>query len=331
MSDRRSLTDRLNEILPTITADTFLAAEGVGNEIPYHIFEYPPADELTVRDHIAFLQEKIPQVRPGIRLVSINLFDFLIEHLRDRKLLDRCFEMDRRQGQEQLRKHLDKVLEPSKTAPLLAEQMRPGETDLVLLHGVGSVWPFLRASGLLSSLHQFTGNMPVVMFYPGSYDQVAFRLYLPVFRPGSGFAKCRDARLGNHRSGSTSSFTQTRHLASSGAAAWLRPPESRTGKSCLPLNVVASRSASAVTPIVSRSQPSRWTSLQATRAEAAARSSLVSFSASSASTVATLLQEPQAAEKRTRSNAVVAGVATTMLPVSVCMRWVAAPTTSMLA
>ncbi len=177
MTDRRSLTDRLNEILPTITADTFLAAEGVGNEIPYHIFEYPPADELTVRDHIAFLQEKIPQVRPGIRLVSINLFDFLIEHLRDRKLLDRCFEMDRRQGQEQLRKHLDKVLEPSKTAPLLAEQMRPGETDLVLLHGVGSVWPFLRASGLLSSLHQFTGNMPVVMFYPGSYDQVAFRLF----------------------------------------------------------------------------------------------------------------------------------------------------------
>ena len=47
----------------------------------------------------------------------------------------------------------------------------------MLLHGVGSVWPFLRASGLLSSLHQFAGNMPVVMFYPGSYDQVAFRLF----------------------------------------------------------------------------------------------------------------------------------------------------------
>lgn len=172
-----NLTDRLNQILPTITSPAFLAAHGVGNEIPYHVFEYPAAEELAVREHIAFLIDRIPKEAPGLRLASVNLFDFLIDHLRDRKLLDRCFEMDRRQGQAQLFRHLEKLLQPDKIAPLLAEQMRCDESDLVLIHGVGSVWPFMRTSGLLNGLHRFTGNTPVVLFYPGTYDQVAFRLF----------------------------------------------------------------------------------------------------------------------------------------------------------
>lgn len=172
-----TLTDRLNQILPKITSEQFLNAHGVGNEIPYHVFEYPASEELVVREHIKFLLEKIPQTRPGIRLVSVNLFDFLIEHLRSRNLLDRSFEMDRRQGQQQLFRHLEKLVQADKVAPLLAEKFPAAETDLVLIHGVGSVWPFTRASGLLNGLHQYTGDTPVVMFYPGSYDQVCFRLF----------------------------------------------------------------------------------------------------------------------------------------------------------
>lgn len=172
-----TLTDRLNQILPKITSEQFLNAHGVGNEIPYHVFEYPASEELVVREHIKFLLEKIPQTRPGIRLVSVNLFDFLIEHLRSRNLLDRSFEMDRRQGQQQLFRHLEKLVQADKVAPLLAEKFPAAETDLVLIHGVGSVWPFMRASGLLNGLHQYTGDTPVVMFYPGSYDQVCFRLF----------------------------------------------------------------------------------------------------------------------------------------------------------
>lgn len=172
-----TLTERLNQILPTITSEQFLNAHGVGNEIPYHVFEYPASAELAVRDHIAFLLEKIPQTRPGIRLVDINLFDFLIEHLRGRNLLERSFAMDRKQGQQQLFRHLEKLLQPDKIAPLLAEKFPADQTDLVLMHGVGSVWPFMRASGLLNGLHQHTGDTPVVMFYPGSYDQICFRLF----------------------------------------------------------------------------------------------------------------------------------------------------------
>lgn len=40
MSD--PLTDRLNKILPRVTSDDFLGGAGIGNEIPFYIFDHPP-------------------------------------------------------------------------------------------------------------------------------------------------------------------------------------------------------------------------------------------------------------------------------------------------
>ena len=40
MSD--ALNERLNKILPKIVSDDFLSGRGLGNEIAYHIFDYPP-------------------------------------------------------------------------------------------------------------------------------------------------------------------------------------------------------------------------------------------------------------------------------------------------
>ena len=175
MTDR--FEERLNQILHRITSDDFLAADGVGNEIPYFIFEYPPEKELVVRQHILFLLDHIPKQKPGLRVVHVNLFDFIIQHLRSRGLLEKSFEMEKTKGQDYLRKHLEKVLHPEKLAPLMAELIPCDQTDLVLISGVGNAWPFLRASGVLNNLHKFTGKTPVVMFYPGSYDQVSFRLF----------------------------------------------------------------------------------------------------------------------------------------------------------
>lgn len=172
-----TLDERLNQILPTITAEIFLAGDGVGNEIPYHVFDYPAESELLVRRHIAFLLDKIPKQKPGIKLVDLHLFDFIIEHLKKRGLLDKSIEMEKQKGPEHLCKQLEKLLHPDKLCPLIAEKISEGKADLVLLHGVGSAYPFVRASGILNCLHQFTGQTPVVMFYPGNYDQVCFRLF----------------------------------------------------------------------------------------------------------------------------------------------------------
>ena len=174
---KATLEDRLNEILPKITSDDFLSGRGLGNEIAFFIFEYEPEDELRVRQHISFLLDHIPKKRPKTRVAHINLFDFVIDHLHERKLLDKTLELQRTKGGDFVLRQLEKILHPDKIAPLLAETIKPSEQDLVLISGVGNVWPLMRTHSLLSNLHPVMDKTPLVMFYPGKYDGHTLKLF----------------------------------------------------------------------------------------------------------------------------------------------------------
>ncbi len=169
--------ERLNQILPRITSDDFLSGRGLGNEIAFFIFDYPPEEELRVRKHIAFLMEHAPKHRSGMNITHVNLFDFVIEHLRERKLLDKTLEVQKTKGDDFVLRQLEKILHPQKLAPLFEVKVQPKEQDLVLLSGIGSVWPILRSHSLLNNLHSIMGDTPLVTFYPGNYDGTVLRLF----------------------------------------------------------------------------------------------------------------------------------------------------------
>jgi len=175
MSD--NLTERLNRILPKLISDELLSGSGLGNEIGFYIFDYPPEDELRVREHIQFLLDHLLKSKPGIRVKHINLFDLVIEYLKSRNLLDRSIQMQRTQGDAALLKALAAPLHESRLAQIFAEAAQPSQQDLVMVSGVGSVWPMLRSHALLNNLHPIMGNTPLVMFYPGKYDQLKLQLF----------------------------------------------------------------------------------------------------------------------------------------------------------
>lgn len=171
------LVERLNEILPTITADDFLSGRGIGNEIGFYIFEYPPASELQIRHHVDSLLSHIAREKPALRVRHLNLFDFVLDHLSSRGLLEKSLTLQREKGDEALRKILAAPLHEDKLAPLIAAEAQPEEHHLVLISGVGSAWPLLRTHTLLSNLHAKMGQTPLVMFYPGQYDGQSLRLF----------------------------------------------------------------------------------------------------------------------------------------------------------
>ena len=174
MSD--NLNERLNLILPRITSDDFLSGSGIGNEVAFYIFDYPPEEELRVREFLTFAGGNIGQKRE-LRVKLINLFDFVLDHLKNRKLLDKAIQMQREKGDEALKKALAGPLHPEKLLPFFADAIQPQQHDLVILFGVGSVYPLLRTSSLLSNLQRIMGSTPLVMFYPGKYDQLTLRLF----------------------------------------------------------------------------------------------------------------------------------------------------------
>jgi len=168
---------RLNKILARITSDDFLHGKGLGNEIPFYAFDYPPERELEVREHIAFLIAQIPKQRPALRFVHINLFDLIIRHLKDRGFYDKALDLQKKKGDEALLKALAAPLDAGKLAKLFADEVKPEAQDLVLVSGVGSAYPLLRTHNLLNNLHHRMGSTPLVLFYPGVYDGQSLRLF----------------------------------------------------------------------------------------------------------------------------------------------------------
>lgn len=172
-----SLTARLNKILPRVISDDFLSGSGIGNEIAFYIFDYPPEDELRVRDYLRILLDHIPKQKPGLRVQHVNLFDFVLDYLKRRNLLDKAIQMQKDKGDEALKKALAGPLHETKLAGYFAEVVRPDQHDLVIVSGVGSIWPLLRSHALLNNLHSVMGQTPLVMFYPGRYDGQSLRLF----------------------------------------------------------------------------------------------------------------------------------------------------------
>ena len=176
MSD--PLNERLNKILPRITSDEFLNGSGIGNEIAFYIFDYPPEDELRVRDYLRTLLDHIPKQKHGLRVKHIDLFDFVLDYLKSRKLLDKAIQMQRDKGDEALKKALKGPLNmKDKLIPHLCSVIQPEQQELILLSGIGSSYPLLRTSSLLTNLQSIMGRTPLVVFYPGKYDQMTLRLF----------------------------------------------------------------------------------------------------------------------------------------------------------
>jgi len=171
------LHERLNKILPRVASDEFIGGRGLGNEVAFHIFDYPPERELEVRGFIPTLLEHIPIKRPGTRVKAVDLFDFVIEHLRERGLLEKALRLQREKGDDALSKALGGPLDEGKLRASFALVADPEHHDLVLLSGAGTAWPLVRVHSLLNNLHPVMGHTPLVVFYPGRYDGLSLRLF----------------------------------------------------------------------------------------------------------------------------------------------------------
>jgi len=173
-----SFEERLNQILPRLTSRDFLDSKGLGNEIGFWIFDYPPERELDMRSFLS--GTVLPALRkhvPALRAESIDLLKLVTGVLEERKLLDKVISMQLSKGDDSTLAALRSVLKEDKIAEKIASQQDIASLDLLILTGVGSVYPMLRTHTLLSALHPVMGNTPLLMFFPGRYDGHSLRLF----------------------------------------------------------------------------------------------------------------------------------------------------------
>ena len=171
------LNERLNQIPAKILTDEFLKGQGLGNEIGFWIFDYQPESELQVREYVTFLEDMLTKKHAHLKVVHINLLSALIDYLCDRGFLDKAVRLQQEKGDDALLSALKGPLHMDKFVPYLNDRYNADKANLVLMSGVGSVWPMIRAHNILNRLHSVLGHVPLVLFYPGYYDGQSMSLF----------------------------------------------------------------------------------------------------------------------------------------------------------
>lgn len=169
---------RLNQVLPRLLSADVLDNRGAGGEIGFWIFDYPPEREMDMRlwlDDV--IVPGIQKQRPELRYAVVDLFQEVIALLQERKLLDKAYDMQLKKGDDALLASLRSVLKEDRLAARLVEKHDVAQLDLVIIRGVGAVYPMLRTHTLLSALHPHMKHTPLLMFYPGRYDGLSLKLF----------------------------------------------------------------------------------------------------------------------------------------------------------
>ena len=157
--------DKLNQVISKITSKDFLDSKGLGKDIGFWIFDYPIEHDDEVMQYLA--ETVIPTVeKPPYQLnvTHINLFDFLIDLLKERNLLDKVIAMQQSGGDAKTLEAIKPVLKEDKLAQKLADLVDHNKTDMVILSGVAPAYPMLRTHTLLSALHPYMQDTPLLMF-----------------------------------------------------------------------------------------------------------------------------------------------------------------------
>ncbi|MDR3222981.1 MAG: DUF1788 domain-containing protein [Methanobrevibacter sp.] len=169
-----SINDKLNKIESIITKDSFSSNKGLGNDIPYYIFDYNPKYELKVRNQVKYLKEKINDKDGyGFKIDEFNLYYIIIDILKKKKYLDKVFDLEEKKGREKTQDAINKLLKiSSEDSNLIINYIKENisQNSIVFITGVGQSYPIIRSHDILNNLHHHIDDIPVVMFFPGKYS-----------------------------------------------------------------------------------------------------------------------------------------------------------------
>ena len=173
------LTARLDEMETAIRKPSFRQSIGRANEVNYWVFDYPPERELEVRERIAYLKNKNQGGTDGFELVVFDLYDIIIDFLEQRGFMDKCYGFERKAGISRIVKAVNNSLKVNDDDSLIVRYIKDHtpENAVVFLVGIGKCYPILRSHKVLNNLHQAFVRVPVVMFFPGTYNEQELILF----------------------------------------------------------------------------------------------------------------------------------------------------------
>src|SRR3954464_2167443 len=88
----QQVLEQEQHLLSVLGTRRFLRMEGLGNEVPFFIYPYDPADALEVAESKKRIKNRL--ANNGIEVLEINLYDLSVEMFKARGVWDRLLSLE---------------------------------------------------------------------------------------------------------------------------------------------------------------------------------------------------------------------------------------------
>lgn len=158
---------------------------------PAYIYTYPPEDEYQIRNEIDEIKDRLRRPNNYQELMVIDIYKELIEFMKNKKLGNKSL--------FELNLEYEKTNEPSKVIVSIERNAKspdflksinskivehfqlpsPHKKVYVLVHGFGSIFPYLRASEFIKKMEGYIvgNNYKIIILYPGEFKNNHYYLF----------------------------------------------------------------------------------------------------------------------------------------------------------
>lgn len=170
MTKTLDLHQQEEHLFAVLSGKRFLQMEGLSNEVPFFIYPYPPESALAVAQTKKRVKNKLSQ--KGITVREINLYDLSVQILKERGVWERVLSIEPDTDKDDFRELLQGMLDPQlHIAPAIRAKVEDSGFDIFFLTGIGEVFPYIRSHNVLNNLQSVVTGKPMLMFFPGRYEQ----------------------------------------------------------------------------------------------------------------------------------------------------------------
>lgn len=167
------LKERLDKLRQLIQDSDFQEGKGLSNEVNIRIFCYDIKEEMVVNH---FLNQIKTDQAISCNLIECNLYKTFLSICEELDILDAIPDMEEEDGGEFLLEQLHSAIGEGEFIEKI--QYSPHmKGDVLLLTGVGDVFPFMRVHALLEALQPYFSDIPILVMYPGEFDGHSLKLF----------------------------------------------------------------------------------------------------------------------------------------------------------
>ena len=171
--DLGRIKERLDKVRALIQEPEFLEGKGLSNEVNIRIFCYEPENEMVVRH---FVNQMETDQSLDCHLKICNLYKTFLSICDDMDITDVIPDMEEADGSVYLLEQLNSAIGNGEFIDKI--QYEPhGPGDVLMLTGVGEVFPFMRIHTLLEALQPYFSDIPILVMYPGEFDGRHVKLF----------------------------------------------------------------------------------------------------------------------------------------------------------